>query len=135
VTIDGLHILQEELLFVSIPQVEKDIIGVGFNGESEKFDVKFYSWFGEIFQRKSESPAHDEDLDGLVGAKEVPVDVHKLAYVIMSKLDVPITMQVFSFVHHHNRDKVNQLDDGLLILINLCSFDFDQLVADIFVDI
>ena len=53
----------------------------------------------------------------------------------MSKMDVPIAMQVSSFVGHQNRDEVNQLDDGLLILINLCSFDFNQLIADILVDI
>ena len=134
-TIDGLHIFSKDLLLVSIFQEENDVISVGFDSKGEEFDVKFNPSFSEIFKSKSESPAHDEDLDGLVGAQEVPVGFHELAYVVVRKLDGAITMRVFSFVGHKNGDEVYQLDDGLLILINLRSFDFDQLVADILVDI
>lgn len=66
--IDCFHILSENLFLVSVSKVENDVVGVRFNGKSEELDVKFYAKLIQIFQRKSESPAHDEDFDRLVRA-------------------------------------------------------------------
>lgn len=45
--------------------------------------------------------------------------------MVVREDDLTITVEISSFVHDQYRYKVNQEDDGVLILVDLASFDLD----------
>jgi hypothetical protein len=49
--------------------------------------------------------------------------------------DLSITVQIGSLVHDQYRNEVNQKDNGVLILVDLATFDLDELVGHVLFDV
>lgn len=129
----------KDLGLKSVPQIKDNIISVGLNCECKEIDFKLDACRSQELQRESKLARHDEDLNRLSRLHERLVCLQKLDDMAVRKdnLSFMVAIWVFllSFVRDQHRDKVNQLDLRLLIEIHLSPFNFDQLVANVFVNL
>mmetsp|Transcript_12339 Transcript_12339/g.19164 ORF Transcript_12339/g.19164 Transcript_12339/m.19164 type:complete len:219 (+) Transcript_12339:2954-3610(+) len=135
VGVDSLGCVLENLLFEAVSEIKDDIISVGLDGEGEEVNFKLDSGIGEVLESQSELATHDEHLDGLGSHQVVLVGVQELHNVAVREHHLAEAELVFPLVVHQNGDEVDELDDGLLVLVNLGALDLDEFVTDVFADV
>lgn len=119
-----------DFFFKDFQQIESNVVRVTLNCIREKLDVEWNFPVLHKLKGKSESASQNEDFQYLIGNNELSMLFQEVQNVVVTEKDLTINFEVvFSLVFNHHGNEIQQLNRSLLVLVNLSSFDGDQLVT------
>lgn len=134
--IDGLVVLRVNLFLEIFEHIECNIVGIRLDGIGEEFDLELNVKVLNELQWKSESSWEDENFDNFISFDILGMCLQELEHILVWEDDLGVKgVLVSSLTQNKHGYKIDKSNRSLLVFINLCTFDSDKFITNIFPDL
>lgn len=128
-------VLQIDLIFICLEQVESNFVSIRLDRIRKVLDLEWHIVLLDKLNRQSETSSHDEDSNYLLWIYPFTMSFQEVEDVIVREYYIGVNIVfIFTLISNKHRYEVNEPDDCHLVLVDLCLLDQNQLVAVIILD-